>query len=205
MKSKTEKACDTGCSIELLRQQMLSGSMYNDLSPELAQKRKQTVLMTNRYNNSYEEDAGFRENILRQFLHQIGKNVHFEPNFRCEFGFNITIGNNFFANFDCIMLDCNRITIGNNVLFGPRVGLYTGNHATHPEERIAGGCYAHPITIEDNVWIGAGVHIMGGVTIGKNSIIGAGSVITKDIPSNVIAAGVPCKVIREITEEDRTS
>ncbi len=115
-----------------------------------------------------------------------------------------TIGNNFFANFDCIMLDGNLITIGDNVLLGPRVGLYTANHALDARERIMGGCYAHPIVIEDNVWIGAGVHIMGGVTIGRNSVIGAGSVVTKDVPENVIAAGVPCKVIREITDKDKT-
>lgn len=133
----------------------------------------------------------------------MGENVNFEPDFRCEFGSNIFIGNNFFANFDCVILDCNRIVIGNNVLFGPSVGLYAGNHATHPEDRVAGGCYSKPITIGDNVWVGAGVHIMGGVTIGRNSIIGAGSVVTKDIPENVIAAGVPCRMIREITEEDR--
>lgn len=102
------------------------------------------------------------------------------------------------------MLDGNLITIGDNVLLGPRVGLYTANHALDPQERVMGGCYAYPIVIEDNVWIGAGVHIMGGVTIGKNSVIGAGSVITKNIPENVIAAGVPCKVIREITEKDKT-
>lgn len=97
----------------------------------------------------------------------MGNNVNFEPNFRCEFGINIIIGDNFFANFDCVMLDCNQITIGNNVLLGPRVGIYTGNHATHPDDRIAGGCYAQPVTIKDNVWIGAGVHILGGVTIEK--------------------------------------
>ena len=96
------------------------------------------------------------------------------------------------------MLDGNLITIGDNVLLGPRVGLYTANHALDARERIMGGCYAHPIVIEDNVWIGAGV------TIGRNSVIGAGSVVTKDVPENVIAAGVPCKVIREITDKDKT-
>lgn len=187
-----------------LYEQMLSGAMYDDLSPELVQRREQAVFLTNEYNQSYGKPGEFREALLRKFLGHIGDNVHFEPNFRCEFGFNISIGDNFFANFDCIMLDGNRITIGNNVLLAPRVGLYTANHALDPQERAAGGCYARPITIEDNVWVGAGVHIMGGITIGRNSIIGAGSVVTKDIPANVIAGGVPCKVIREITEQDKT-
>lgn len=184
-------------------QRMLSGKMYNDLSSELMRKRNDVVLLTNRYNRSYGEAQRVRESILRDILGGMGENVNFEPDFRCEFGSNIFIGNNFFANFDCVILDCNRIVIGDNVLFGPRVGLYAGNHATHPEDRVAGGCYSKPITIGDNVWVGAGVHIMGGVTIGRNSIIGAGSVVTKDIPENVIAAGVPCRMIREITEEDR--
>lgn len=188
---------------EKLWQRMLSGKMYNDLSSELMRKRNDVVLLTNRYNRSYGEAQRVRESILRDILVGMGENVNFEPDFRCEFGSNIFIGNNFFANFDCVILDCNRIVIGNNVLFGPRVGLYAGNHATHPEDRVAGGCYSKPITIGDNVWVGAGVHIMGGVTIGRNSIIGAGSVVTKDIPENVIAAGVPCRMIREITEEDR--
>ncbi|MDL2265443.1 sugar O-acetyltransferase [Parabacteroides sp. OttesenSCG-928-G21] len=187
-----------------LFKEMLSGRMYNDLSPTLIQKRKQAVFLTNEYNDSYGESSIVRETLLRKFLKKVGENVHFEPNFRCEFGFNISIGDNFFANFDCIMLDGNLITIGNNVLLAPRVGLYTANHAIDPQERIMGGCYARPISIEDNVWIGAGVHIIGGVTIGSNSIIGAGSVITKDIPSNVVASGVPCRVVRMITDNDKT-
>ena len=166
---------------EKLWQRMLSGKMYNDLSSELMRKRNDVVLLTNRYNRSYGEAQRVRESILREILGGMGENVNFEPDFRCEFGSNIF----------------------NNVLFGPRVGLYAGNHAIHPEDRVAGGCYSKPITIGDNVWVGAGVHIMGGVTIGRNSIIGAGSVVTKDIPENVIAAGVPCRMIREITEEDR--
>lgn len=187
-----------------LYDRMLSGEMYNDLFPELVQRRKKIVFVTNDYNASYGEPQEVREILLRKFLKQVGVNVHFEPGFRCEFGFNISIGDHFFANFDCIMLDGNLITIGRNVLFGPRVGLYTANHALDAAERIAGGCYARPITIGDNVWVGAGVHIMGGVSIGQNTIIGAGSVVTKNIPDNVIAAGVPCKVIREITDADKT-
>lgn len=187
-----------------LYERMLSGEMYNDLSIELVQRREQVVFLTNDYNSTYGKPKEIREALLRKLLRRIGENVHFEPNFRCEFGFNISIGNNFFANFDCIMLDGNLITIGDNVLLGPRVGMYTANHALDPQERVMGGCYARPITIGDNVWIGAGVHLMGGVTVGRNSVIGAGSVVTKDVPENVIAAGTPCKVIREITEKDKT-
>lgn len=191
-------------NLEEQRQFILSGAMYNDLSPELVQAREQTVLLTNEYNQSFGKTARERELILKRLLKSIGTGVHFEPNFRCEFGFNISIGNNFYANFDCIMLDGGGIEIGDNVLFGPRVGIYTSNHAIDYRERIAGGCYAKKVKIGNNVWIGAGVHINQGVTIGDNAVIGSGSVITKDIPANVIAAGTPCRVLREITEADRT-
>ena len=178
--------------------------MYNDLTDELVKAREDTVFLTNQYNASFGQPSEEREAILKKLLKSIGKGVHFEPNFRCEFGYNISIGNNFYANFDCIMLDGGGIEIGDNVLFGPRVGIYTSNHAIDSWERTHGACYAKPVKIGNNVWVGAGVHINQGVTIGDNTIIGSGSVITKDIPANVVAAGVPCKVIREITEDDNT-
>ncbi len=192
-------------NLEEQRQLILSGSMYNDLTKELVEAREKTVFLTNEYNNSFGKPSEERENILRRLLKSVGRGVHFEPTFRCEFGFNITIGNNFYANFDCIMLDGGGIEIGDNVLFGPRVGIYTSNHAIDAEERAAGGCYAKKVVIGNNVWIGAGVHINQGVTIGDNTVIGSGSVITKSIPPNVIAAGVPCKIIREITDQDKTN
>ncbi len=191
-------------TLEEQRQYILTGKMYNDLTPELVEAREKTVLLTNQYNASFGQPAHVREELLKQVLYSIGSNVHFEPTFRCEFGFNISIGDNFYANFDCIMLDGGGIEIGSNVLFGPKVGIYTSNHAINADERAAGGCYAKKVTIGNKVWIGAGVNINQGVTIGDNSIIGSGSVVTKDIPANVIAAGVPCRVIREITEADKT-
>ncbi|MEQ8154916.1 MAG: sugar O-acetyltransferase [Clostridiaceae bacterium] len=191
-------------TLEEQKQLILSGKMYNDLTPELINAREKTVFLTNEYNNSFGRPQKEREEILKRLLKHIGKGVHFEPAFRCEFGFNITLGDNFYANFDCVMLDGGGIEIGSNVLFGPRVGIYTSNHAADPQERAAGACYAKPVKIGNNVWVGAGVHINQGVTIGDNVIIGSGSVVTKSIPSNVIAAGVPCRVIREITEADKT-
>ncbi|WP_416149991.1 sugar O-acetyltransferase [Salipaludibacillus sp. HK11] len=191
-------------TLEEQKQNMLSAKMYNDLTPELIKEREKTVLHTNEYNQSFGRPQNEREEILRSFLKKTGKNPHFESSFRCEFGFNITIGDDFYANFDCVMLDGGEITIGNNVLFGPRVGIYTSNHAIDPKERVAGGCYAKPVSIGNHVWLGAGVHINQGVSIGDNTVIGAGSVVTKSMPANVIAAGVPCKVIREITVDDQT-
>ncbi len=182
---------------------MLTGQMYNDLSPELVAARQAAVLLTNAYNASFGRTASEREDLLAGLLGSIGRGVHFEPTFRCEFGRNIHIGDNFYANFDCIMLDGGGIHIGNDVLLGPRVGIYTANHAIDSSERAAGACFARPVHIEDKVWVGAGVHINPGVRIGEGSIVGSGSVVTQNIPAGVIAAGVPCKVIRAITPQDR--
>ena len=190
--------------LEQQRQLILSGEMYNDLTEELIKARENAVLLTNEYNNSYGQSAVKREQILKKLFHSVGKNVYFEPNMRCEFGYNISIGNHFYANFDCVMLDGGGIEIGDNVLFGPRVGIYTSNHAIDAQERIAGGCYSKKVKIGNAVWFGGGVQINQGVTIGDNTIIASGSVVTKSIPENVIAGGVPCKVIRKITEADKT-
>lgn len=181
-----------------------SGRMYNDLSAELIAARQSAVLLTNEYNHSFAQTGAQREAILKRLLGSVGKNVHFEPTFRCEFGRNIHIGDNFYANFDCVMLDGGGIYIGDHVLLAPRVGIYTSNHAIDPLERAAGGCFAKPVRIGHRVWIGAGVHINPGVTIGEGAIIGSGSVVTADIPPMVIAAGVPCKVLRAISEKDKT-
>lgn len=186
------------------RRHMLTGSCYNDLTLELVEARARAVHLSDRYNDSFGRPQAEREQLLRTLLHHVGNGAHFEPRFRCEFGFNISVGEKFYANFDCIILDAATVAIGDSVLFGPRVGIYTANHAIDPDERVAGACYARPVKIGNRAWIGAGVHINPGVTIGDNSIIGSGSVVTKDIPSNVIAAGVPCRVIRSITLDDRT-
>ena len=191
-------------TLEGQRALMLSGRMYDDLTPELIAARARAVTLTDAYNRSLGHPQAEREALLRAFLREIGPGALFEPNFRCEFGFNISIGRSFYANFDCVMLDGGEITIGDNVLLGPRVGIYTSNHAIDPAERVAGGCYARPVTIGNRVWVGGGVQINQGVKIGNDSIIGAGSVVTRDVPAGVIAAGVPCRVLRAITEADMT-
>ncbi len=185
-------------------EQMATGAMYDDLTKELVAYRQETVIKTNQYNQSFGQAPAVRQALLKEIVGTMGENAHFEPSFRCEFGHNISLGENFYANFDCILLDGAQITIGDNVLFGPRSGIFTSNHAIDPVERVKGACYAKPVTIGDNVWFGANVTVNQGVTVGDNTVIGSGSVVTKDIPANVVAAGVPCKVIREITEQDKT-
>jgi maltose O-acetyltransferase len=132
-----------------------------------------------------------------------GEDIYIEPPFRCDYGTNTTIGNNFYANFDCVFLDVAPIVIGENVMFGPKVNLLTPGHPIDAVIRNSGLEFGKKITIGDNVWIGGNAVVNPGVTIGNNTIIGSGSVVTKDIPDNVIAAGNPCKIIREITNEDK--
>lgn len=192
-------------NLDAQRSLILSGRMYNDLTPELIEARRRAVLLSTEYNAGFGRPQPDRESILRRLLGAVGEGCHFEPTFRCEFGYNIRIGDNFYANFDCVMLDGGLITIGNNVLFGPRVGIYTSNHAFDATERAAGACYAKPVTIGNNVWLGGGVTINQAVTIGDNAIVGSGSVVTKPIPANVIAVGSPARILRDITEADKTN
>lgn len=148
-------------------------------------------------------DIGNNDPDLISIFNSVGS-FFILPPFRCEYGCNITIGKDFFANYDCMMLDTAPINIGNNVLFGPRVTLVTVGHPVEAELRKTAYMYAYPINIGDNVWIGTGVIVNPGVTIGSNTVIGAGSVVTRDIPSGVVAVGNPCRVLREINEEDKT-
>ncbi|MEJ8859551.1 sugar O-acetyltransferase [Variovorax robiniae] len=164
--------------------------------------RASTNLPTNEYNARFSRPTSARLAILQKLLGAVGERVHSEPTFRCEFGQNIDIGNNFHANLDCVMLDGGGISIGDDVLLAPRGGIYTTHHAIDPKERAAGTCHARPVRIGDRVWIGAGVQINPGVVIGDGSI-GPGSTVTKDVQAGVIAAGVPRRLLRSIEERGR--
>lgn len=185
-------------------ERMQKGLVYNDFDQDLFNKRVEAKKLFKAYNKTDDEEIDLRNKIMKQLFKNVGENVWIEPDFRCEFGKNITIGDNVYINFGCIILDCSEVTIGSHTLLGPNIGLYAANHSTDATERINGGCYGKPIHIGNNVWLGGDVKVLQGVTIGDNTIIGAGSIVTKDIPDNVIAVGNPCKVIRKITEEDKT-
>ena len=146
-----------------------------------------------------------RETMIRQLFGSVKEHFLIEQPFYCDYGYNIEIGENFYANMGCIILDEAKVTFGDNVFIAPGCGFYTAGHALDVGQRNRGLEYAHPITVGNNVWIGAQVCVLPGVKIGDNTVIGAGSVVNRDIPANVIAAGNPCRVIREITEEDKST
>lgn len=169
---------------------------------ELLAERLAAADMTYELNRLRPSQVAEREAVIRHLLGKTGKNVSIVSPFYCDYGYNIETGENFFMNMNCVILDGAKVTFGDNVFVAPGCGFYTAGHPLDAERRNAGLEYALPIRIGNNVWIGAQVCVLPGVTIGDNSVIGAGSVVTKDIPSGVLAAGNPCRVIRPITEAD---
>lgn len=180
------------------KEKMLKGDAYIASDPELVKDRRQARILTRLYNQTIETDDYTKSEILRKLLGSTGENVYIEPSFKCDYGYNIHLGENFYANFDCIMLDVCEIKIGKNAMLAPNVQIYTAYHPIDPKLRISGIEHGSPVTIGDNVWIGGGAIINPGVNIGDNVVIGSGSVVTKDIPSNCVAVGNPCKVIKNV-------
>lgn len=185
------------------KEKMLSGELYKSFDAELLAERQRAKEIVFRYNSLQPSMIEERNELLKSLFGSVKGNFFIEPPFRCDYGCNIEIGENFYANYNLVILDCAKVTIGDNVLIGPNVGIYTAGHPLHFELRNEEWEFACPITIEDNVWIGGNVVLNPGVTVGRNSVVGSGSVVTKDIPANVVAAGNPCRVIREITDADK--
>jgi len=179
-------------------EKMISGKLYNAGDAELVAARSKARQLFTQYNAAGYDDKETKTALLKQLLGNFKGNIDIQSPFYCDYGFNITAGDNLFLNFNCIILDCARVTFGDNVFLAPNVQLYTAYHPVIAAERIKGPEYAAPITIGNNVWLGGGVIVCPGVTIGDNSTIGAGSVVTKDIPANVVAVGNPCRVIRKL-------
>ncbi len=180
-------------------EKMIKGEEYIEDSSLFKMLLENKKLM-DEYNKCDIVDIDKRKAILKKLLGETDKSVDILPPFRCDYGEHIKIGKHSFINHNCTILAQGKVNIGNYVRIAPNVSIYTVGHNEYPEKRKKGYCYAKEINIEDNVWIGGNVVMLPGVTIGENSIIGAGSVVNKDIPKNVIAAGNPCKVIRKITK-----
>lgn len=185
------------------KEKMISGKPYEAFGEELFSERQRAKDMIFEYNNLSPNEIDKRNEIINKLFGKVSDNFFIEPPFRCDYGYNISIGKNFYSNYNCTILDCAKVTIGDNVMFAPNVSLFTAGHPVHFELRNSGIEYAFPITIGNNVWIGGGVIINPNITIGDNVVIGSGSVVTKNIPSDSIAVGNPCKVIRKITDEDK--
>lgn len=184
---------------------MLKGQLYT--CEEKDEDREKMYQNRNKFldafNNTKYGDFKKREKLARKYFGHVGKHFIMNKPFHCDYGCNIYIGDNFFANFDCIILDVNRVYIGNNVMFAPKVAIYTPGHPIDKDVRAKLLEYGKEVHIGNDVWIGGNTVVNPGVTIGNNVVIGSNSVVTKDIPDNVVAAGNPCRVIRPITEEDR--
>ncbi len=185
------------------KERMLAGLPYKAWLDGLSEERlacKQKIYEFNMLPPSQAEQVPER---LKAILGKTGETLWIEAPFHCDYGWNIEVGNNFFANYNLVILDVGKVTMGENVMCAPNVSIYTAGHPLHPEMRNTGYEYGIPVTIGDNVWIGGNAVIMPGVHIGSNVVIGAGSVVVKDIPDNMVAVGNPCKVIRAITEKDK--
>ncbi len=185
------------------KERMLAGLPYKAWLDGLTEERDANKVRIWRYNQLSPADREARDKLIREIIGKYGKSVTFESPFHCDYGWNIEVGENFYANYNCTILDVGHVKIGKNAMFAPNVSIYTAGHPVHPDSRNSGYEYGIPVTIGDNVWLGGGVIVTPGVTIGNNVVIGAGSVVTKDIPDNVIAVGNPCRVLRAITEADR--
>lgn len=180
------------------KEKMLNGELYDANDPALERERNKAKELCNEYNLIKPSSKMERKNKLKQILGKIGENITVEPNFFCDYGYNIEIGESFYANHNLVILDPAKVRIGDNVFIGPNCGIYTATHPIDSETRNKGLEYAKPIIIGNNVWIGGNVSILPGVTVGDGTVIGAGSVVATSIPANVIAMGNPCKPLREI-------
>jgi len=185
------------------KERMLAGLPYKAWLDGLEEERLECKKKVFEFNNLQPGEWERFTQLLKDILGKTGENVYIEPPFHCDYGWNIEVGENFYANYNLIILDVGKVTIGKNAVLAPNVAIYTAGHPLHPDSRNSGYEYGIPVTIGDNVWIGGNTVIMPGVTIGSNVVIGGGSVVTRDIPDWSVAVGNPCKVIRNVTEEDR--
>jgi maltose O-acetyltransferase len=186
-----------------MKERMLRGELYLAGDPELAADHARAQELLDRYNATLHAAQDMRDHLLRDLLGEVGEGVVIKPPFRCDYGISIAIGASTFVNYGCVMLDVAPIRIGAACQLATGVQLLTATHPIDPEARRLGWEYAEPITMGDNVWLGGGVVVCPGVTIGEDTVVGAGAVVTRDLPAGVVAVGNPARVLREIGEDDR--
>lgn len=185
------------------KEKMLLGMYYKASDKDLTEARNTARSLAAEYNSTAPSELERREDILKKLFKKCGRNIYIEPPFYCDYGSNIALGDNVYINFDCIILDVCNVSIGNNVFIAPRVSIFAAAHPIDADIRNSLLEFGSPVHIGNSVWIGGNTVINPGVSIGDSSIIGSGSVVTKDIPPNVIACGNPCRVIRQISDEDK--
>ncbi len=180
------------------KEKMLSGELYNANCEDLIKERYIAKDICYKYNNLVPSQIEERKKLIKELFGKTGNNITIEPNFWCDYGYNISVGENFYINHNCVILDAAKVEFGDNVFIAPNCGFYTATHPINASTRNSGLEFAKPIKVGNNVWFGGNVTVLPGVTIGDNVVIGAGSVVTKNIPSNNVAFGNPCKVIKNI-------
>ena len=180
------------------KEKMLAGELYYSPDAELCELRARAKALCEEYNRTPRSEGQAREKILRDLLGKCGKEIQIEANVWFDYGCFTEVGENFYVNHDCVFLDCAKITFGDNVFIAPQCGFYTAGHPLDARTRNAFLEFARPITVGNDVWFGGGVKVLPGVTIGNNVVVGAGSVVVHDIPSNSVAAGNPAKVIKKL-------
>jgi maltose O-acetyltransferase len=186
-----------------MKERMLRGELYHADDPELMADLARAQELLERYNATRDAERDERDRLLRALLGEVGEGVVVRPSFRCDYGIHITIGAGTFVNYDCVMLDVAPIRIGVACQLATHVQLLTATHPIDPEPRRLGWESGEPIAIGDNVWLGGGVIVCPGVTIGDDTVVGAGAIVTRDLPSGVVAVGNPARVLRRIGEQDR--